>query len=108
MGMQAWLGYQQSLRPCETGLTLNVDLACTAVLQELPVPIFLKQSLGISSDRDLNEMCKDNPRLRRATKAIASLTVILLRLPYPLPVIHIQASGCVLRRAIKKMLAVQM
>jgi hypothetical protein len=30
---QVWLGYQQSLRPCETGLTLNVDLAATAFLQ---------------------------------------------------------------------------
>ena len=30
---QVWLGYQQSLRPCESGLTLNVDLAATAFLQ---------------------------------------------------------------------------
>lgn len=30
---KVWLGYQQSLRPCESGLTLNVDLAATAFLQ---------------------------------------------------------------------------
>ena len=41
--LQVWLGYNQSLRALEMGLTLNVDVASTAFIQEQvlnPVPLF--------------------------------------------------------------------
>ena len=41
------MGYQQSLRPCEGGLALNVDGSCTAFLEELPVPEFLARAAGV-------------------------------------------------------------
>jgi eukaryotic translation initiation factor 2C len=41
--VQVWLGYQQSLRPVQGSLSLNVDLAATAFLevQLLPTKKFL-------------------------------------------------------------------
>ena len=36
---QVWLGYQQSLRPVQGALSLNVDLAATAFLE---VPSLLR------------------------------------------------------------------
>jgi Argonaute linker 1 domain len=38
LSRQVWLGYQQSLRACEMGLTLNVDVASTAFIEPQPVP----------------------------------------------------------------------
>ena len=46
---QVWLGYQQSLRPCQVGLAINVDIACTAFLEEMPVPDYLAKSAGLFS-----------------------------------------------------------
>jgi len=46
---QVWLGYQQSLRPLHMGLSLNVDLAATAFLEEQPVVNFLVRSLQTTS-----------------------------------------------------------
>ena len=39
--MKVWLGYQQSLQPLHMGLSLNVDLAATAFLEQQPVINFL-------------------------------------------------------------------
>lgn len=38
---QVWLGYQQSLRVSEMGLTLNVDVASTAFVEAQPVRQFI-------------------------------------------------------------------
>ena len=46
---QVWLGYQQSLRPVHMGLSLNVDLAATAFLEEQPVVNFLARPLQSTS-----------------------------------------------------------
>ena len=73
--MQVWIGYTQSARPCENGLTLNVDMACTAFLQEVPVPRFLVQAAGLMNEQQLASM---NPQQRRrARKAIAGLQVTM-------------------------------
>lgn len=39
--LKVWLGYQQSLQPLHMGLSLNVDLAATAFLEQQPVVTFL-------------------------------------------------------------------
>ena len=51
---QVWLGYQQSLRACEMGLTLNVDVASTAFIEPQPVP-----SLALSSSAILLVMLQN-------------------------------------------------
>ena len=40
---KVWLGYQQSLQPVHMGLSLDVDLATTAFLEEQLVINFLRQ-----------------------------------------------------------------
>ncbi|RMZ53214.1 hypothetical protein APUTEX25_005203, partial [Auxenochlorella protothecoides] len=45
-GAEVWLGYQQSLRPCQTGLALNVDMAATAVLEEKPLLELVADKVG--------------------------------------------------------------
>lgn len=40
-----WLGYQQSLRPCQAGLMLNIDTAATAFLEDQPMTQYLMRSL---------------------------------------------------------------
>ena len=69
---QAWLGYQQSLRPCETGLTLNVDIACTAFLEQIPCIDFLAKNAGVAVPQ-LSQI--GGVQLRKAAKAISGLKV---------------------------------
>lgn len=71
--MQAWIGYQQSLRPCESGLTLNVDLACTAFIQEQPVPKFLAEAAGVLSEHELANL--GDVGLKKVKRAIEGLKV---------------------------------
>lgn len=72
--LQIWLGYKQSLRPCETGLTLNLDMATTAFLSADPVLEFLRNSLRCSLD-DL--LCNDDRILQKANRALRNLRVCL-------------------------------
>lgn len=78
--LQAWIGYSQSLRPCENGLTLNVDMVCTAFLQELPVPKFLAEAAGFTDfGQFIQAASAPNGRgeaaVRKARKAITGLKV---------------------------------
>lgn len=50
---QVWLGYQQSLRPAEKGLTLNVDIAATAFLEQQPVIEYMARLAGLRDVREL-------------------------------------------------------
>ena len=67
-----WLGYQQSLRPCQTGLVLNIDIAATAFLEPLDVIPFLNNALGRGADvtRGLNPM-----QLKKAARVIRGVQV---------------------------------
>lgn len=40
-------GYQQSLRPTQSGLTVNVDVAATAFLEVRPVLEFVGAAAGV-------------------------------------------------------------
>ena len=53
MNVQVWLGYQQSLRPSEKGLTLNVDVAATAFLEQQPVIEYMARIAGLRDVREL-------------------------------------------------------
>ena len=73
--LQVWLGYRQSLRPCENGLTLNIDVAATAFLAPQPVLRFLS---NIVRKREELLTLQDRTELRKAQKAIFGLKVGLL------------------------------
>jgi hypothetical protein len=70
--LQVWLGYKQSLRPCENGLTLNIDVAATAFLSPQPV---LKYLSNIVHKREEMLTLEDRGELRKAQKAMTGLKV---------------------------------
>ncbi|RWW23045.1 hypothetical protein BHE74_00009501 [Ensete ventricosum] len=45
-GLQSWCGFYQSIRPTQMGLSLNIDMSCTAFIDPLPVVEFVAQILG--------------------------------------------------------------
>ncbi|EFN55085.1 hypothetical protein CHLNCDRAFT_134979 [Chlorella variabilis] len=45
-GAEVWLGYQQSLRPCQTGLALNIDMAATAMLEASELTDYMYEKIG--------------------------------------------------------------
>ena len=71
--VQVRLGYQQSLRPCQGGLTLNVDTAASAFLSEQPVLDFLLRTMGCRDQSQLLRM--DATFYRKANKAIQNVKV---------------------------------
>lgn len=89
--MQVWLGYQQSLRPSQGGLTLNVDLAATAFLEPQPVIDFLCRAVGLRSPKDFARLTPQ--QLRTASKAITGIRVRLYSLKI-LQLIHLACKMC--------------
>jgi len=73
--MQVWTGYSQSLRAGDGVLTLNVDMACTAFLEQDPVLKFLMKAAGVANEGGLSNMA--SMQLRKAQKAIAGLKASL-------------------------------
>lgn len=71
-GAEVWLGYKQSLRPCENGLTLNVDTAATAFLA--PVPVLQQLSNALRKREDALSL-EERGDLVKAKKAMRSLKV---------------------------------
>lgn len=45
-GAELWFGYHQSLRPTQSGLTLNIDTANTAFISEMSVVDYIDEVLG--------------------------------------------------------------
>ena len=45
--MQVWIGYNQSLRPCQTGLTLNMDITAAAFLEGQPMLQLIGTTVGM-------------------------------------------------------------
>lgn len=75
--VQLWMGYQQSLRPCEGGLALNVDGACTAFLEECPVPDFMAKAAGVFNIEQLAHI--GDMQKKRCNKAMIGIKA---RSPY--------------------------
>jgi eukaryotic translation initiation factor 2C len=71
--LQVWLGYQQSLRPSQGGLTLNMDMAATAFLEPRPVIDFLLRAVGLRSPQDFARLTPQQHRA--ASKAITGIKV---------------------------------
>lgn len=66
------MGYNQSLRPCQAGLMLNVDTAATAFLAPQPLMNYLMGYLGVS-EQGLSHM--DQTTYRKANNAVKNLKV---------------------------------
>ncbi len=45
--VQVWIGYNQSLQPCQSGLTLNMDITTTAFLEGQPMLQLIGSTVGI-------------------------------------------------------------
>ena len=73
------MGYQQSLRPCEAGLALNVDSACTAFLEESPVLDFMVKAAGAFNVEQLGH-CQEH-QMRKISKALIGIKVSTMSPP---------------------------
>ena len=71
--VQVWLGFSQSLRACETGLTLNVDVASTAFVTAQPMVEFVARVAGVRPDLLSNGLSGN--QLRAVTRAALNLQV---------------------------------
>ena len=71
---QVWLGYNQSLRPTEVGLTLNIDMAATAFLEVQKLVDFICRALGIRPPQ-LASARPTQGLIKKASKAITGIKV---------------------------------
>ncbi|KAK9867750.1 hypothetical protein WJX84_002347 [Apatococcus fuscideae] len=72
-GLEARLGFFQSLRPSQAGLTLNVDIAASAFLEPVPCLTLLQQTAGM---KDLNS--SPFPAARdRASMAFKGIKIVM-------------------------------
>lgn len=46
-GVEAWAGYRQAVKPCQFGLSFNIDLAATAFLTSGPMVNVLTAVSGV-------------------------------------------------------------
>jgi hypothetical protein len=78
--VQVWIGYNQSLQPCQSGLTLNMDITAAAFLEGQPMLQLIGNTVGMQ-----NVSGGLNPgQVRSINKAIRGVQVS----PKELPVIH--------------------
>ena len=47
--VQVWIGYNQSLRPCQSGLTLNMDITAAAFLEGQPMLQLIATTVGMQN-----------------------------------------------------------
>ncbi|DBA92483.1 TPA: hypothetical protein ACH3X1_002716 [Trebouxia sp. C0004] len=48
-GAEVWIGYNQSLRPCQSGLTLNMDITAAAFLEGQPMLQLIGSTVGMQN-----------------------------------------------------------
>lgn len=71
-GADLWLGYYQSLRPTQSGLTLNVDSAATPIVKSGSVIDFLVDVLGMRGQ--LPKTLSPN-QIQRASRALRGIQI---------------------------------
>ena len=64
--LQMWLGYNQSVRPCQSGLTLNVDMTFAAFVKAQPLASLVAHAAGLANKDDL----KSQPLKEMQVKAV--------------------------------------
>ncbi|XP_057475261.1 protein argonaute 10-like [Actinidia eriantha] len=68
-GLESWCGFYQSIRPTQMGLSLNIDMACAAFIEALPVIEFVAQLLGKDViSRPLSD--SDRVKIKKALRGV--------------------------------------
>ncbi|KAJ7954827.1 Argonaute family protein [Quillaja saponaria] len=68
-GLESWCGFYQSIRPTQMGLSLNIDMACAAFIEPLPVVEFVGQLLGKDVlSRPLSD--SDRVKIKKALRGV--------------------------------------
>ncbi|KAK4765797.1 hypothetical protein SAY87_007439 [Trapa incisa] len=68
-GLESWRGFYQSIRPTQMGLSLNIDMSSTAVIEPLPVIEFVNQLLNRDvSSRPLSD--SDRVKIKKALRGV--------------------------------------
>lgn len=76
-GAEVWFGYHQSLRPTQSRLVLNIDMAATAFVKSMPVLDYLDETLNLRNfPTSLNR-----PQHAQFSKAIRGVKVKILHRP---------------------------
>ena len=89
--LQVWIGYNQSLRPSQSGLTLNMDITAAAFLEGQPMLQLIGSTVGMQ-----NVSGGLNPgQTRTINKAIRGVQVQLS--PRPQPFLGTQKQTCCIR-----------
>ncbi|KAF0690408.1 hypothetical protein As57867_018078, partial [Aphanomyces stellatus] len=76
-GAELWFGYHQSLRPTQTKLTLNIDMAATSFIEESSLVDYILKACG---DRS-NVLGMDPQALRHAGKIVKGVLVVATHRP---------------------------
>ncbi|CAN0333185.1 unnamed protein product, partial [Ectocarpus sp. 12 AP-2014] len=71
-GAEVWLGYYQSLRATQAGLTLNVDMSAMAFVRSMPMMDFVCELLGVRDPGQLSRGIRpyDRRKLETALKGV--------------------------------------
>ncbi|GMH42602.1 hypothetical protein BSKO_10521 [Bryopsis sp. KO-2023] len=74
-GAELWLGYHQSVKPCQMGLTLNIDTTAGAFLTKRCLVDVMMEAAGV---RDIHQMARgmSDQQIRKMKKAVCGLMVI--------------------------------
>lgn len=72
---QLWLGYHQSVRPCQNGVLFNVDTTAGAFLQARPVIDVLMEAANIRDVADVRQRGLSHQQWKSMKKAVAGLMV---------------------------------
>lgn len=82
LGAEVWLGYNQTLRPVQCGLTVTIDLSTTAFIKAAPVMDYLVSAMNLRGG--VNDLAKglSEAQKRTAKKALSKLKVRLRELVY--------------------------
>ncbi|CAM9986987.1 unnamed protein product, partial [Hapterophycus canaliculatus] len=71
-GAEVWVGYYQSLRATQSGLTLNVDMSAMAFVRSMPMMDFVCELLGVRDPNMLSRGIRpyDRRKLETALKGV--------------------------------------
>jgi len=78
-GAEAWAGYKQAVKPCQFGLSFNIDLAATAFMSSGPLPTVVANMLNLRGGENELSRSFGNREHRTIKTALKGLRVIVDR-----------------------------
>ena len=73
--LQMWVGYNQSVRPCQSGLTLNVDITFAAFVKAQPLAALVAHAAGFASADDLKRRPLNKVQVNMVNRQIRGIQV---------------------------------